>query len=125
MNFNYIGINTNRVYIPLFSITQSIVYLLRLKNIFYKFLWNSGHERINRSIGINDFAAGGLRMININMLVRHSKSFHFEYNFDDEKSISWLYFLNRHSKAPQYVYVREIMNYIKKNVFALLSTQCA
>ena len=52
----------------------------KLEQIFYKFLWNSGPDRIKRRIIIKDVTAGGLRMINTNMFI---KSLHIS-------SCSWL-----------------------------------
>ena len=37
----------------------------RLDKIFYKFLWNSGPNRIKQTEIIKDVKAGGLRMVNI------------------------------------------------------------
>ena len=41
-----------------------------LDKLFYKFLWNSGPDRIKRCAIIKDLAAGGLRMININLFIK-------------------------------------------------------
>ena len=46
------------------------------KKIFYKFLWNSGPDRIKRRIVIKDVTAGGLKMINTNMFI---KSLHISW----------------------------------------------
>ena len=45
----------------------------RLDKLFYKFLWNSGPDRIKRSVIIKDLQAGGLRMININLFIKALK----------------------------------------------------
>ena len=37
----------------------------KLDKIFYKFLWNSGPNRIKQTAAIKDIKAGGLRMVNI------------------------------------------------------------
>ena len=42
----------------------------KLEKMFYKFLWNSGPDRIKRSVIIKDVTAGGLRMININTFIK-------------------------------------------------------
>ena len=41
-----------------------------LEKIFYIFLWNSGPDRIKRTVIIKDVTAGGLRMININTFIK-------------------------------------------------------
>ena len=41
----------------------------KLEKMFFKFLWNSGPDRIKRSIIIKDLTVGGLRMVNINMFI--------------------------------------------------------
>ena len=45
----------------------------KLDKLFYKFLWNSGPDRIKRSVIIKDLQAGGLRMININIFIKALK----------------------------------------------------
>ena len=41
--------------------------------MFFKFLWNSGPDRIKRSIIITDLTVGGLRMVNIDMFIKALK----------------------------------------------------
>ena len=48
-------------------------FLHTLDKLFYKFLWNSGPDRIKRCAIIKDLAAGGLRMININLFIKALK----------------------------------------------------
>ena len=45
----------------------------KLEKMFFKFLWNSGPDRIKRSIIIKDLTVGGLRMVNINMFIKALK----------------------------------------------------
>ena len=40
-----------------------------LNKLFYKFLWNSGSDKIKRKIIIKDITKGGLRMIQIDSFV--------------------------------------------------------
>ena len=42
----------------------------KLEKIFYKFLWNSGPDRIKRSVIIKDVTAGGLKMTNTNTFIK-------------------------------------------------------
>ncbi|MCG7876954.1 MAG: reverse transcriptase family protein, partial [Candidatus Thiodiazotropha endolucinida] len=41
----------------------------QLENFFYKFLWNSGPDRISRNVMIQDVKEGGLRMIKIDKFI--------------------------------------------------------
>ena len=41
-----------------------------LNKLFYKFIWNSGPDRIKRQYKIKDITKGGLRMIKIDSFVR-------------------------------------------------------
>ena len=47
--------------------------LKRLDKIFYKFLWNSGPDRISRNIMIRNEREGGLRMIQIRTFIKALK----------------------------------------------------
>lgn len=45
----------------------------RLEKLFYKFLWNSGPDRIKRSIIIKNLNSGGLRMVNVTIFIKALK----------------------------------------------------
>ena len=45
----------------------------RLDTLFFKFLLNSGPDRIKRDIIITNLSAGGLRMVNINIFIKSLK----------------------------------------------------
>ena len=45
----------------------------KLEKVFYRFLWNAGPDRIKRSIIIKNIKAGGLRMINVDYLIKAMK----------------------------------------------------
>ena len=61
----------------------------KLEKLFYKFLWNSGPDRIKRSIVIKDLVAGGLRMINIHIFVNALKISWLRRQIINQESISW------------------------------------
>ena len=61
----------------------------RLDTLFFKFLWNSGPDRIKRSIIIKDLSAGGLRMVNINIFIKSLKITWLRRVIQNSKNISW------------------------------------
>ena len=48
-------------------------FVKQLEKLFYKFLWNSGPDRISRNVIIQDVKEGGLRMIKINKFIESLK----------------------------------------------------
>ena len=48
-------------------------FVKQLEKLFYKFLWNSGPDRISRNVIIHDVKEGGLRMIKINKFIESLK----------------------------------------------------
>lgn len=63
--------------------------LKRLEKLLYKFLWNSGPDRIKRSIIIKDLAAGGLRMINVRVFIKALKVSWLRRVIRNSDNISW------------------------------------
>ena len=61
----------------------------KLDKLFYKFLWNSGPDRIKRSVIIKDLQAGGLRMININIFIKALKLSWLRRVIKTSKNESW------------------------------------
>ena len=41
--------------------------------MFYNFLWNDKGDKIERKVVINDYSEGGLKMIDIALLIGFSK----------------------------------------------------
>ena len=68
-NYNYKIVSIIKVYTSFLTLPNPPGELTKkLEKLFYKFLWNTGPDRIKRSIVIKDLVAGGLRMINMNAL---------------------------------------------------------
>ena len=63
--------------------------LKRLDKIFYKFLWNSGPDRISRNIMIRNEREGGLRMIQIRTFIKALKVTWFRRLLINPKNITW------------------------------------
>ena len=63
--------------------------LKRLDKIFYKFLWNSGPDRISRNIMIINEREGGLRMIQIRTFIKALKVTWFRRLLINPKNITW------------------------------------
>ena len=61
----------------------------RLDILFFKFLWNSGPDRVKRSIIIKDLSAGGLRMVNINVFIKSLKITWLRRVIQNSKNVSW------------------------------------
>ena len=61
----------------------------RLERIFYKFLWNSGPDRIKRSVIIKKLNAGGLRMIHIQYFLKALKVSWFRRVIKNSKNSLW------------------------------------
>ena len=45
-----------------------------INNIFYSFLWNDKGDKIKRTVLINDYDKGGLRMIDLSLFNKSLKS---------------------------------------------------
>ena len=63
--------------------------LKRLDKIFYKFLWNSGPDRISRNNMIRNEREGGLRMIQIRTFIKALKVTWFRRLLINPKNIIW------------------------------------
>ena len=63
--------------------------LKRLDKIFYKFLWNSGPDRISRNNMIRNEREGGLRMIQIRTFIKAFKVTWFPRLLINPKNIIW------------------------------------
>ena len=61
----------------------------KLDKIFYKFLWNSGPDRIKRNIIIKDVTAGGLRMINTKTFIKALHISWLRRVVKQSENISW------------------------------------
>ena len=61
----------------------------RLDKIFYKFLWNSGPDRIKRTEIIKDVKAGGLRMVNIKYFIKALKISWLRRIIQNSYDLSW------------------------------------
>lgn len=61
----------------------------KLERILYKFLWNSGPDRIKRSVIIKNLDAGGLRMINIQYFIKALKVSWFRRVIQNSNSSHW------------------------------------
>lgn len=62
----------------------------QLERMFYKFLWNSGPDRIKRSIIIKDMNAGGLRMINILNFIKALKISWLRRAIQNSENCTWI-----------------------------------
>ena len=60
-----------------------------LEKLFYKFLWNSGPDRIKRRIVIKNISCAGLRMIDLKSFIKALK-------------ISWLRRILQQSKPSEW-----------------------
>ena len=65
----------------------------RLERLFYKFLWNSGANRIKRNVIIINMIVGGLRMIHIQYFMKALKISWFRRVIQNSKNSLW-YFLS-------------------------------
>ena len=61
----------------------------RLDKIFYRFLWNSGPDRIKRTVIIKDIQAGGLRMISIKYFIKALKISWLRRIIQNSHDLSW------------------------------------
>ena len=61
----------------------------RLDKIFYRFLWNSGPDRIKRTVIVKDIQAGGLRMINIKYFIKALKISWLRRIIQNSHDLSW------------------------------------
>ena len=61
----------------------------RLDTLFFKFLWNSGPDRIKRNTIIKDMSAGGLRMVNINVFIKSLKITWLRRIIQNDRNVSW------------------------------------
>lgn len=64
-------------------------FIRKLERILYKFLWNSGPDRIKRSVIIKNLDAGGLRMINIQHFINALKVSWFRRVIQNSNSSHW------------------------------------
>lgn len=61
----------------------------KLEKIFFKFLWNSGPDRIKRTIIIKNLNVGGLRMINIRYFIKALKISWLRRVIQNSENVSW------------------------------------
>ena len=61
----------------------------QLEKLFYKFLWNSGPDRIKRSIIVKDLRVGGLRMVNISSFIKALKITWLRRIIQNSQDNSW------------------------------------
>ena len=67
-----------KIYPSFYSLPTPLEHLVKkLEKSFFKFLWNSGPNRISHNVMIQDVKEGGLRMIKIN-------------KFIDSLTVTWL-----------------------------------
>ena len=66
-----------------------------LEHIFYKFLWNSGPDRIKRKIIVKNIACAGLRMVELRSFIKALK-------------VSWLRRILQQSKQMEWINLSQI-----------------
>lgn len=87
----------------------------RLEKIFYKFLWNSGPDRIKRSVIIKDLNVGGLRMININYFIKALKISWLRRVVQSSQDASW-HMLSKIDFQKLFSYGQGYANYRKETI---------
>ena len=83
--------------------------------LFFKFLWNSGPDRIKRSIIIKDLSVGGLRMVNINIFIKSLKITWLRRVIQNSKNISW-YSLSGIDYQKRFSFGMGYAKYLRQNL---------
>lgn len=63
--------------------------IIELKTIFYKFRWNEKVDKIKRNVIINNYAEGGLKMIDIASFNKPLEAYWIKESLSIENSSSW------------------------------------
>ena len=61
---------------------------------FYSFLWDNMGDKIKRSVMINDYKNGGLKMVDIASFTKSLKTAWIKKCLDDSNCGKWKHFLN-------------------------------
>ena len=66
-----------------------------INTLFYSFVWNGKGDKIKRNVMINDYAEGGLKMIDIQSFSKALKATWIRKYLDTTNQGKWKLFLSR------------------------------